>query len=78
MRVKLALGKPRAIATRMRETLSILAGVALLIAGGARWAEYRRHHRRNLDVVGIMPWSLVFILALLAAATCIALLVRVS
>lgn len=62
----------------MRETLWMLAGVALLIAGGARWGEYRRHHRRDLDRVGVMPWTLVFVLALLAAASCVALAVRVN
>jgi len=43
------------------------AGFAAL-AGIAFFADHRRANRRDLDKVGWMPWSLVQILAIIAAA----------
>lgn len=56
-------------------TLVALAGVALLLlAGIATCAEWRRSRRQELDAVGCMPWTALFVacavggIALLTAA----------
>jgi len=49
------------------------AAVACAIACYASWAERRRNRRHDLDRVGWMPWPLVLIGAILAAALFVAL-----
>lgn len=49
-----------------------LTAAALLIAATAALADRRRHRRRDLDRVGWMPWPLIQILAMIAAAIGIA------
>ncbi|MFM5914720.1 MAG: hypothetical protein ACKOPR_08250 [Chakrabartia godavariana] len=46
--------------------------MALGLAGLSAWADRRRARRRNLDAVGFMPWALILILSMIAAAVCAA------
>jgi hypothetical protein len=41
---------------------------AVTLAGLASWADRRRANRSDLDAVGFVPWPLVLILSILAAA----------
>jgi hypothetical protein len=52
------------------------AGIALALAGLSALAEHRRHGRRDLDKVGVMPWNLILIFALFAAAIAAALALK--
>lgn len=49
---------------------ALLAGIGSLvaIAVGSGVAEYRRKNRRNIDRVGIMPWTTVQVIAVIGAA----------
>ena len=49
------------------------AGLLLLLAVGAAFAEHRRTRRRNLDRPGWMPWNLIQILAFMLAIAAVAL-----
>jgi len=40
---------------------------AVLVAVGSGFGEHRRRQRRDMDQVGFMPWTLVQVLAMLAA-----------
>lgn len=53
------------------------AGVlALLLAAYAVWAERRRLRRTNLDAVGFMPWTVVYLVSFLAAIVLMGLAAR--
>ena len=52
------------------------AAGALAVAALASWADRRRNNRRDLDKVGLVPWPLVLVLAILAAAVCAGLALR--
>jgi hypothetical protein len=43
------------------------AAVAVLLAMASGLGEHRRRRRRDMDRVGFMPWTLVQVLAMLAA-----------
>lgn len=43
------------------------AVTALLLAVISGFAEHRRGRRRNMDRAGFMPWTLIQVLAILAA-----------
>ncbi len=49
---------------------ALLAGIGSLVAVavGSGVAEYRRKNRRNVDRVGIMPWTTVQVIAVIGAA----------
>lgn len=48
-----------------------LAGLAIL-------GDRRRHRRSDLDRVGWVPWPLVLIVALIGAALCAAVAIRIG
>ena len=52
------------------------AGLLLLVAAFAAFAEHRRGRRRNLDRPGWVPWNLIQILAFLLAVTAVAIAAR--
>jgi hypothetical protein len=54
-----------------------LAGAALLIAVLAAFADKRRSSRRNLDTPGWVPWTLIQIIAGIAAVVAAALALKV-
>jgi hypothetical protein len=56
----------------MQSMLWIGAAGSLAIAGVATVCERRRQRRADLDRVGWMPWPLILVLSLLAAAVCAA------
>ncbi|MBB5710342.1 hypothetical protein [Sphingomonas xinjiangensis] len=47
------------------------AGAALALAVVSGIGEHRRSHRRDLDRVGLIPWPLIQLLALLLAIVCV-------
>jgi hypothetical protein len=51
---------------------------AVALAGVANWAERRRVNRSDPDAVGFVPWPLVLILSILAAATLCAAALKTS
>lgn len=57
----------------------LLLAMGLLLAGAALIAwfgDYRRMRRRNLDAVGFMPWTTIFLLSLLGACVLLGLASR--
>ena len=52
------------------------AGLLLLDAAFAAFAEHRRGRRRNLDRPGWVPWNLIQILAFLLAVAAVAIAAR--
>ena len=44
------------------------AALALAVASGV--GEHRRRNRRDLDRIGLVPWPLIQLLAMLAAVIC--------
>lgn len=57
----------------------LLLAMGLLLAGAALIAwfgDYRRMRRRNLDAVGFMPWTTIFLLSLLGACVLLGLAAR--
>ena len=51
----------------MQQQLLGGAVTALLLAVISGFAEHRRRGRRNMDHAGFMPWTLIQVLAILAA-----------
>lgn len=51
----------------MHPELWIGAGAAVTVAIASGLGEHRRSNRKDLDQVGLMPWPLIQLLALLAA-----------
>jgi hypothetical protein len=49
-------------------TLGIAAGLALALAIFAGWMDWRRNNRDQLDKVGWVNWTLLMVLAGIAAA----------
>ena len=50
--------------------------LALVVALTAIWAERRRMLRVNLDAVGFMPWTVIYLIAFLAACVFLGLAAR--
>jgi len=44
-----------------------MAGASAALAAFSTLAEWRRHRRRDPDRVGFMPWTLINVIAVLAA-----------
>lgn len=55
----------------MHPELWVGAGAALSVAVASGLAEYRRRNRKNLDHVGVVPWALIQVLAMLGAVICV-------
>ena len=53
--------------------LFLLAAASAAVAALASWADHRRGKRRDVDKPGWVPWSLIVVLAMLAAVVCAAL-----
>jgi hypothetical protein len=51
---------------------------AVALAGLASWAERRRANRSDPDAVGFVPWALVLILSILAAAVLCAVALKTN
>lgn len=49
---------------------------ALALALTAVWAERRRLRRTNLDAVGFMPWTVIYLISFLAAIVFMGLAAR--
>jgi hypothetical protein len=56
----------------MQSTLWAGAAGCVVLAGIAMFGDRRRHRRHDLDRVGWMPWPLILVIALMAAAVCVA------
>ena len=56
--------------------LWVAAGGFSALAGLAFLAEHRRAKRRDLDKVGWVPWNLIQIFAIIAAAAAVAFAIR--
>ena len=53
-----------------------VAAIALIVALTAVWADRRRMHRTNLDAVGFMPWTVIYLIAFLTAIVLLGLAAR--
>lgn len=51
----------------MQQELWTSVGVALVVAIVAGFGERQRKRRRDMDRIGLMPWPLVQVLAILSA-----------
>ncbi|WP_066801252.1 hypothetical protein [Sphingomonas soli] len=51
----------------MQQELWTSVGIALLVAVIAGFGEHQRKRRSDMDRIGLMPWPLIQVLALLAA-----------
>lgn len=49
---------------------------ALAVAMTSVWADRRRLRRVNLDAVGFMPWTVIYLIAFLAACVFLGLAAR--
>ncbi len=58
------------------EQLGSIGAVAVTLALAAGLADRRRARRENLDAVGFMPWTVIFLLALFTACVTLGLAVR--
>lgn len=55
---------------------TICASVAVFVAVVAWLGDRRRHHRKDIERVGFMPWTPIFFWSLLAAVLLTGLAVR--
>ena len=62
--------------TQMQEELWWGAGAALIVAAIAALADRRRANRKDIEAVGFMPWPLLLVLSLLAAAVLTAFAIK--
>lgn len=62
--------------THIWELHASAAAIALIVALTAVWAERRRLRRTNLDAVGFMPWTVIYLIAFLTAIILLGLAAR--
>ena len=55
------------------QLLWILAALFAALAALAAWRDHARTRRRDVDRPGLMPWSLILVMAMLLAVVCGAL-----
>lgn len=60
----------------MQEELWWGVGAALIVAAIAALADRRRANRKDIEAVGFMPWPLLLVLSLLAAAVLTAFAIK--
>ena len=48
--------------------VGMAAGALLLLAALSLLAEYRRNRRHNIDAVGWMPWTMIFLVSAICGA----------
>lgn len=60
----------------MQGPLWIGVGAWLALAAGSSLADWRRTRRRDLDRVGLMPWTLIQVMAILGAVVTAALAIK--
>lgn len=53
-----------------------VGALALAVALISVWAERRRMRRTNLDAVGFMPWTVIYLIAFLTAVILLGLAAR--
>lgn len=58
------------------EQLGSIGAIAATLALAASLADRRRARRHDLDAVGFMPWTVIFILALFTACVTLGLAAR--
>ncbi|RYD49349.1 MAG: hypothetical protein EOP60_13995 [Sphingomonadales bacterium] len=61
----------------MQQELWTSVAVALLVAVIAGFGERQRKRRKDMDRVGLMPWPLIQVLAMLAALILVSLALHV-
>ena len=61
---------------QMQEELWWGVGAALIVAAIAALADRRRANRKDIEAVGFMPWPLLLVLSLLAAAVLTAFAIK--
>lgn len=61
---------------RIWEFHATVGAFALTIAMIAVWADRRRLRRTNLDAVGFMPWTVIYLVAFLTAVLLVGLAAR--
>lgn len=74
-----AAGMPEFVFPYLSSDAAILAcwgALAAIVAVIATLAERRRMRRSNMDAVGCMPWTAIFLLAFLAAVVLLGLAAR--
>lgn len=54
----------------------VSGSLALAVALISVWAERRRFRRVNLDAVGFMPWTVIYLITFLAACVFLGLAAR--
>jgi hypothetical protein len=54
-----------------------MAGASAAMAAFASFADWKRQHRKDIDRVGFMPWTLVTVMGVVAALMFTALALKI-